>query len=123
MSEQRRGRPALALDPVRLRLSTGLVLFLFAATHLANHALGLVSLAAMEAGLTVFVGFWRTPPAEIVLLLKRVDLSRLHNLLGQELVGAELERVVAELREIGTAQPAPPAVAAYVAETFAVTDQ
>ena len=69
MSEQRRGRPALALDPVRLRLWTGLVLFLFAATHLTNHALGLFSLAAMEAGRTVFVGFWRTPPAELVLLL------------------------------------------------------
>ena len=69
MSEQRLGRPALALDPVRLRLWTGLVLFLFAATHLTNHALGLVSLAAMEAGRAVFVGFWRTPPAEIVLLL------------------------------------------------------
>lgn len=32
----------------RLRLVSGLVLFLFAATHLLNHALGLVSLDAME---------------------------------------------------------------------------
>ena len=56
-------------DLVRLRLWSGLVLFLYAATHLTNHALGLISLAAMEAGRTVFVGFWRTPPAEIVLLL------------------------------------------------------
>ena len=56
-------------DLVRLRLWSGLVLFLYAATHLTNHALGLISLAAMEAGRTVFVGFWRTPPAELVLLL------------------------------------------------------
>ena len=56
-------------DLVRLRLWSGLVLFLYAATHLTNHALGLISLAAMEAGRTVFVGFWRMPPAEIVLLL------------------------------------------------------
>jgi adenylate cyclase len=33
----------------RLRLITGLVLFTFAATHFANHALGLVSLDAMHA--------------------------------------------------------------------------
>jgi adenylate cyclase len=69
MVEQRRGRSAAAPDLVRLRLWAGLVLFLFAATHLANHALGLFSLAAMEAGRDVFVGFWRTPPAELALLL------------------------------------------------------
>jgi adenylate cyclase len=51
----------------RLRLWSGLVLFLFASTHLANHALGLISLDAMEAGRRVFVGFWRTPPAELAL--------------------------------------------------------
>jgi hypothetical protein len=60
---------ALAPDLTRLRLWTGFVLFLFAATHLANHALGLISLEAMEAGRGVFVGFWRTPPAELALLL------------------------------------------------------
>ena len=69
MVEQRRGRSAPGLDQVRLRLWTGFVLFLFAATHLANHALGLVSLDAMEAGRHYFVGFWRTPPAELTLLL------------------------------------------------------
>ena len=33
----------------RLRLVSGLVLFTFAATHFLNHALGLVSLDAMQA--------------------------------------------------------------------------
>ena len=33
----------------RLRLATGLILFTFAATHFFNHALGLVSLEAMQA--------------------------------------------------------------------------
>src|SRR5262245_62175519 len=33
----------------RLRLVSGLILFTFAATHFANHALGLVSLEAMQA--------------------------------------------------------------------------
>ena len=32
----------------RLRLASGLVLFTFAATHFLNHALGLVSLEAMQ---------------------------------------------------------------------------
>lgn len=42
----RRSRPSVS----QLRLWSGLVLFTFAATHLLNHALGLVSLEAMQAG-------------------------------------------------------------------------
>lgn len=41
---------------------------MFAATHLANHSLGLISLAAMEAGRIVFLTFWGTVPAELFLL-------------------------------------------------------
>jgi len=51
----------------RLRLATGLVLFAFAATHLLNHALGLVSLQAMEAGRFWFLGFWRSLPGTVLL--------------------------------------------------------
>ncbi|MFN4089298.1 MAG: adenylate/guanylate cyclase domain-containing protein [Alphaproteobacteria bacterium] len=51
----------------RLRLITGLVLFVFAATHLANHALGLVSLQAMETGRLWFLGFWRSVPGTVLL--------------------------------------------------------
>jgi adenylate cyclase len=43
----------------RLRLLTGLVLFAYVTTHLINHALGLVSLEAMEAGRRGFLAFWR----------------------------------------------------------------
>ena len=50
-----------------IRLTTGLILFFYVLTHNLNHALGLISLAAMEAGRLVFLGFWR--PLEIVLLL------------------------------------------------------
>ena len=46
-----------------LRLVTGLVMSFFVATHLMNHALGLVSLEALEAGRIVFLGFWRGTPA------------------------------------------------------------
>ena len=49
----------------RLRLRwTGLWLLFFAATHLVNHALGLVSLRAAESGRLVFLAFWRSPPIE-----------------------------------------------------------
>jgi adenylate cyclase len=49
------------------RLATGLILFFYVLTHNLNHALGLISLSAMEAGRLVFLGFWR--PLELVLLL------------------------------------------------------
>jgi adenylate cyclase len=51
------------------RLTTGLILFAYVLTHNLNHALGLVSLAAMEAGRAVFLGFWRLPLMEPLLLL------------------------------------------------------
>jgi adenylate cyclase len=54
-------------DAARLRLWTGLVLFAFAAGHLANHALGLVSLDAMEAGRRAYFAFWHAPPAQLAL--------------------------------------------------------
>ena len=40
----------------------------FVATHLVNHALGLVSLEAVEAGRIVFLGFWRGTPAGLLFL-------------------------------------------------------
>jgi adenylate cyclase len=49
--------------PRSLRLASGLVLFAYAATHLLNHAVGLVSLAAAEAVREGFVAFWRNPLA------------------------------------------------------------
>jgi adenylate cyclase len=67
-SGRRRRRLPGAVTLSRLRLATGLWLFLFAATHLANHALGLVSLAVVEAGRQVFLAFWRLPPVKASLL-------------------------------------------------------
>ncbi|MBL8385651.1 MAG: adenylate/guanylate cyclase domain-containing protein [Burkholderiales bacterium] len=51
----------------RARLASGLVLFAFVLTHLLNHALGLVSLAAMESGRHVFLSLWRNPAGHLVL--------------------------------------------------------
>jgi adenylate cyclase len=45
----------------RIRLTTGLVLLTYLATHFANHALGLISLNAMEWGRQWFLMLWRNP--------------------------------------------------------------
>ena len=51
----------------KLRLLSGLVLVLYLATHFTNHALGLVSLDAMDRGLWWFLLFWRSLPGTLVL--------------------------------------------------------
>jgi adenylate cyclase len=51
----------------RLRLGSGLVLYAYVATHLLNHALGIHSLGAMEAGRTVFLALWRNPVGTVLL--------------------------------------------------------
>ena len=51
----------------RLRLATGLILFTYLATHLLNHALGLFSLDAMEAGRQWFLYAWRNPVGTLAL--------------------------------------------------------
>ncbi len=61
-------RPARTSQIVsRLRLATGLVLFLFLLTHFVNHALGLVSLEAMEQGRRLFLVLWRNPVGTLAL--------------------------------------------------------
>jgi adenylate cyclase len=61
----------------RLRLWSGVVLFVFVALHLLNHALGLISLEAAEGGRLVFLAIWRNPLGTLVLygsLLTHVGL-------------------------------------------------
>ena len=64
-----RGPRVQSRDARRLRLATGLVLFAFVATHLVNHALGIISLDAMEDGRTLFLALWRHPAGTTLLLL------------------------------------------------------
>ena len=64
--------PLLALPTYRmtrrdLRLGSGLVLFAYVTVHLANHALGLVSVNASEAGLRVAVAVWHSLPGTALL--------------------------------------------------------
>lgn len=51
----------------QLRLATGLVLFAFVVTHLLNHAVGLVSIDAMEAVRNVRTAVTRSVPGTIIL--------------------------------------------------------
>ncbi|MEQ8355826.1 MAG: adenylate/guanylate cyclase domain-containing protein [Kiloniellaceae bacterium] len=51
----------------RLRLISGLTLFIYVFTHLLNLTLGLVSFPALEAGREVFLLFWRSLPLTVVL--------------------------------------------------------
>ena len=51
----------------RARLVSGLVLFSYVLTHLANLAVGLVSVAAMDRVLVVLYHFWTTYPATTAL--------------------------------------------------------
>ena len=51
----------------RVRLWSGLVLFAYLATHLANHALGLISIDAMEYGRRLFLALWRNPVGTLAL--------------------------------------------------------
>jgi adenylate cyclase len=51
----------------RLRLGAAFVLLAYVVLHFANHALGLVSLDAMETGRWWFLGLWRTWPGTAAL--------------------------------------------------------
>ena len=51
----------------KVRLWGGLTLFAYVLLHLSNHALGLISLGAMERGLTWALLLWRSPPGLVLL--------------------------------------------------------
>src|SRR5262249_62436326 len=51
----------------RLRLLSGIVMFVYIAIHLLNHALGIFSLALAETGLRLEMVFWRTPIMTLLL--------------------------------------------------------
>lgn len=63
------GHRALRVWPTRrdLRLGSGLVLFVYIALHLVNHALGLASLALAERCLKLAMALWHSAPGTVVL--------------------------------------------------------
>ena len=50
-----------------IRLASGLVLFVYVALHLVNHALGLISIDAAERGLGLAVRVWQSVPGTVLL--------------------------------------------------------
>jgi adenylate cyclase len=70
IAERRRGVASVLWEGTlvqRLRLATGLVLFAFALTHFINHALGLVSVSAMEGVQEWREAVWRSLPGTVAL--------------------------------------------------------
>jgi adenylate cyclase len=64
------GADGAAMPSLRqIRLATGLVLFTYATLHFANHALGNISLEAMENGLIIQKAIWQSPPGAAILYL------------------------------------------------------
>jgi len=51
----------------RLRLYSGIVLWLYIGLHMVNHTLGLFGLAAAEAGLSVATSLWHSLPGTVLL--------------------------------------------------------
>ncbi len=51
----------------RVRIVSGLILFVYVLMHYFNHAMGLVSLGAMESVNSALKIFWRFPPMSIIL--------------------------------------------------------
>lgn len=52
----------------RLRLASGLTLFAFVLCHFLNHAVGLISLDAMQAANPIFLGAWFNPAGNALLI-------------------------------------------------------
>jgi adenylate cyclase len=51
----------------QIRLTTGLVLFVYVTLHFANHALGNISIGAMESGLAIQKLIWQSLPGAVIL--------------------------------------------------------
>ena len=51
----------------QIRLATGLVLYVYVTLHFANHALGNISIGAMESGLAIQKLIWQSPPGAVIL--------------------------------------------------------
>ena len=51
----------------QIRLATGLTLFVYVTLHFANHALGNISVGAMESGLVIQKLIWQSAPGAVIL--------------------------------------------------------
>jgi len=67
MIEDARRRRGFRFSLRQTRLASGLVLLTYVALHFANHALGNISVEAMERGLVLQKLVWQSPPGTIIL--------------------------------------------------------
>jgi adenylate cyclase len=106
----------------RFRLASGLVLMLFICTHMINHALGLVSLQAMEAGREVFLVFWRSGVGTALLtsaLLIHTVLAIVKLLFRKSYYGIPFR----EILQIVLALAVPPLIVLHVVGTRLLHEQ
>ncbi len=66
-NEDGQPRRKLPLSLRRIWLACGLILFTYVTLHFANHALGNISVDAMEGGLALQKLIWQSPPGAILL--------------------------------------------------------
>ena len=83
----------------RLRLASGQVLWCYIALHFLNHAFGLISLDAAEAGLRLAAAVWQSPPGTVLLygafaVHLTLALTGLHQRHTLRLPPLELMRIV-----------------------------
>src|SRR5947207_3297405 len=86
----------------RLRLASGQVLWCYIALHFLNHALGLISLDAAEAGLRIAAAAWHSLPGTLLLygafgVHLALALTGLHQRHTLRLPPLELIRIVSGL--------------------------
>ena len=83
MAKPAKAKPSMG-NPIfraRLRMASGLILFVYVLTHFLNHAMGLYSLSFLEVVGVYFRAFWRFLPISIILygaLIVHVFLSLGH---------------------------------------------
>ncbi|MCX2724695.1 adenylate/guanylate cyclase domain-containing protein [Roseibium salinum] len=65
---ERRQRPGAGNWRQRLRLGSGLVLFIFCLSHFLNHSLGIISVEAMDKASVWHYWVWRSPLGEMALI-------------------------------------------------------
>ena len=96
----------------RTRLASGVVLYAYVASHLANHALGLVSLEAMEWGRLGFLAVWRNPLG--TLLLYRALASHVALVLYSLYRRRSLRMRRAEIAQVVLGLAVPPLLAMHI---------
>ncbi len=99
----------------RARLTTGLILFAFVLCHLSNHAVGLVSLDAMQAANPAFMWIWFNPVGNTVLF----TAFGLHLLIGLRAIYRRRTLRMArwEWTQIAAGLAIPPLLLAHVMAT------